>query len=206
MKRTIHTPSRSQLTMGIYFYGLIDTILVVVDIFSKMAILIPCKKTMATQQIAQLFFEHVWKHYGLTTTIISDRNAIFVSTFWKTPQQHLDTRLSLSTTFHPQTERQMEVVNHLLVQLLCMYNHTHHRPWDDSLPYIHHSYNHAQQSSIGKSPFEICYEFQPSAPIDLISSSTHSNDTEFEGREVEKALKFRDQIYNIEKQAQEMLQ
>ena len=53
-----------------------DTILVVVDRFSKMGILIPCKKTTTTQQTAQLFFEHVWKHYGLPTNIISNRYAI----------------------------------------------------------------------------------------------------------------------------------
>ena len=59
---------------------------------------------------------------------------------------------------------------------------------------------------MGKSPFEICYGFQPSTPIDLISSLTQSNDIDFEGREVEKALNFRDQIYNIQKKEQEMLQ
>ena len=59
---------------------------------------------------------------------------------------------------------------------------------------------------MGKSQFEIYYVFQPAVPIDLIISSTQSNDTDFEGREVEKALKFRDQIYNIQKKAQEMLQ
>ena len=81
-----------------------------------------------------------------------------------------------------------------------------HQTWDDILPYIQHSYNRAQHSSTGKSPFEICYGFQPLAPIDLISSLTQLNKTEFEGREVDKSLKFRDQIYNIQKQAQEMLQ
>ena len=40
----------------------------------------------------------------------------------------------------------------------------------------------------------ICYGFQPLEPINLINSSTHSNDIKFEGQEVEKALKFRDQI------------
>ena len=39
-----------------------------------------------------------------------------------------------------------------------------------------------------------------------MSSSTQLNDTEFEGHKVEKALKFRYQIYNIQNQAQEMLQ
>ena len=59
---------------------------------------------------------------------------------------------------------------------------------------------------MGKSPFEICYVFQPSAPINLIHSSTQSNDTDFEEWELEKTLDFRDQIYNIQKQTHEMLQ
>ena len=48
-----------------------DTILVVVGRFSKMVILIPCKKTTT----AQLFFQHVWKQCGLLTTTNSDRDA-----------------------------------------------------------------------------------------------------------------------------------
>ena len=52
---------------------------------------------------------------------------------------------------------------------------------------------------MGKSPFEIYYGFQPLTPIDLISSLTQSNDADFEGRDVEKQMKFKDQIYKIEK-------
>ena len=113
-----------------------------------------------------------WKHYGLPMTIIFYRDAIFVSTFWKTLWKQFDTRLSLSKAFHSQAEGQIEVVNRLVVQLLRMYNHKNCQTWDDVLPYIQHNYNCAQQSSIGKSPFEICYGFQPSAPINLISSLT----------------------------------
>ena len=36
-----------------------EATLVVVDKFSNMAILIPCKKTTTTHQTSQLFFEHV---------------------------------------------------------------------------------------------------------------------------------------------------
>ena len=80
-------------------------------------------------------------------------------------------------------------MNRLVVQFLHMYNHKHHQTSDESLPYIQHSNNCAQHISTGKNPFEIYYGFQPSAPINLINSLTQSNDTEFEGREVEKALK-----------------
>ena len=93
---------------------------------------------MMTQQTAQLFFKHVWKHYGLSTTIIADRDGSFFNTFWQNLWQQLNTRLSLSTTFHLQIDRHMEVVNHLVVQLLRMYNHKNHRTWDESSPYIDH--------------------------------------------------------------------
>ena len=55
---------------------------------------------------------------------------------------------------------------------------------------------------MGKNPFNICYIFQPLAPI---SSLTQSNDTDSNQWEVEKELKFQDHIYNIQKQAHEML-
>ena len=104
-----------------------DTVLVVVDRFSKMAILIPCMKTTTTQPTTQLFFEHVWKQYVLPTTIISNIDAIFVRTFWKTLWKQLDMRISLLIAFHPHTDGHIKVVNHLVIQLLCMYNHKHHR-------------------------------------------------------------------------------
>ena len=44
-----------------------DCILVVVYRFSKMAIFIPCTKTIDAPQIVELFFEHMWKKFGLPT-------------------------------------------------------------------------------------------------------------------------------------------
>jgi hypothetical protein len=48
-----------------YFY-------VVVDRFNKMCISMPCKKHIATEQNSKLFFQYVWVHFGLPTSIISD--------------------------------------------------------------------------------------------------------------------------------------
>jgi hypothetical protein len=47
---------------------------VVVDRFSEMCILIPCKKQITTEQTANLFFQYVWVHFGLPTSTISDRD------------------------------------------------------------------------------------------------------------------------------------
>ena len=49
-----------------------DYIFVIVDRFSKMAILTACKKIISAEAMAKLYFEHVWDHFNLPQTIISN--------------------------------------------------------------------------------------------------------------------------------------
>jgi len=53
-----------------------------------------------------------------------------------------------------------------------MYKHMYHRTWDDSFPYIQHSYKLAQQNSIEKTLFEVYYGFYLLKPIDLLNQLT----------------------------------
>ena len=48
----------------------------------------------------------------------------------------LDTNITKSTTFHPQTDDQTEVVNRMIVHILRMYNSKNPCTWDESLPYV----------------------------------------------------------------------
>ena len=59
-----------------------DYLYVVVDRFSKMCILMPCKKQVTAEKMAQMFFQHVWVHFGLPKSIISDRDSQFIGDFW----------------------------------------------------------------------------------------------------------------------------
>ena len=118
-----------------------DFVFVVVDHFSKMAILAAYKKSITAEATAKIFFERVWVHFGIPQTIVSDRDSRFLSTFWSSLWSLLDTKLTKSTAFHPQTDGQTEVVNRMIVHILRMYNSNHSHTWDDILPYVHHSYN-----------------------------------------------------------------
>jgi hypothetical protein len=58
-----------------------DCFFVVVDRFSKMAILATCKKSITIEATAKIFFERVWVHFGILQTIVSYRDNQFISTF-----------------------------------------------------------------------------------------------------------------------------
>jgi hydrogenase maturation factor len=69
-----------------------------------MCILIPCKKNITAEKNANLFFQYVWVHFGLPTSIVSDRDTQFLGEFWNRLWRMMDTKLKRSTAFHPQTD------------------------------------------------------------------------------------------------------
>ncbi|MCO5573892.1 hypothetical protein L7F22_027667 [Adiantum nelumboides] len=93
----------------------------VINKFSKQAHFIPMKKTVKPDHLARLFVAQIFKLRGMPETIVSDRDPRFTSLFWKAIWENVGTRLQFSSSFHPQTDGQSEIVNSMVLDLLKSY-------------------------------------------------------------------------------------
>jgi hypothetical protein len=138
-----------------------DSLLVVVDRFSKEVEFIPWNKTTTSLDTAQLYLHNVWKNHGLPSSIVSDQGSQFASQVMRDLCKQLGIQPKLSTVFHPQTDGQTERMNRDLQQYLRIFTAEKQNEWVDWLPIAQFSYNTKKQASTQKSPFEVTRSYVP---------------------------------------------
>jgi transposase InsO family protein len=145
-----------------------DALMVVTDRLTKMVRCIPTATTVTAPEVAELFVEHVVRLYGVPQEIVSDRDSKFTSAFWQTMFRSLGTKLSMSSSYHPQSDGQSERSNQSVEQVLRCYVSAYNNDWDAHLALAEFSLNSAVNVSTGFSPFRLMYGFEPSSPLQLI--------------------------------------
>ena len=148
-----------------------DSVLVVVDRFTKMAHFTPCSKTISGEGMANLLLHNVVRLHGLPDDVISDRGSQFVSRFWTRLLQTLGIAVNLSSAYHPQTDGQTERVNQILEQYLRCSVSYQQDDWVDLLPLAEFAYNNSLHASTGVTPFFANYGLHPRFNISLPTTS-----------------------------------
>ena len=141
-----------------------DSILVVVDHFSKMVRLMPCRETISARQTACLLFDHVLCEH-LPESIISDRDTRFTSAFWKSLAALYETTLCMGTAYHPQSDGQTERMNRLLEETLRHFVDARQSNWPRLLAMAQFAINNAYNQSIKTTPFNLIYGRHPRIPL-----------------------------------------
>src|SRR5260221_3942197 len=132
-----------------------NAILVVVDCLSKWINTIPTVTSLDSAGVAQLFLEHVWCHHGLLEEVISNHGPAFVSNFSCELAALLRVKLTPSTSYHPQTDGQMERVNQEIEAYLRVFVSHQQDDWADWLPLVEFTYNNKVHAATHQTPFEL---------------------------------------------------
>ena len=127
----------------------------------KGVILVPCSKTIGTNGIAQLFFDHVFRCFGLHDTLISDRGPQFASAFAKELTRLLKYDVRLSTAYHPQTDRQTERTNQEVETYLRIFCANNPHQWSKFLTSAEFQHNSVPHSLTKVSPFSLLLGYDP---------------------------------------------
>nr|GEX56990.1 putative reverse transcriptase domain, ribonuclease H-like domain, aspartic peptidase domain protein [Tanacetum cinerariifolium] len=132
---------------------------------TKSAHFLPMKKIDNIEKLAQQYLKEIVCRHGVPVSIISDRDSLFTSRFWKTLQEALGTQLNLSTAYHPKTDGQSERTIQTLEDMLRACVIDFGNSWDRHLPLVEFSYNNSCHASIKAAPFEALYGRKCRSPV-----------------------------------------
>jgi len=138
-----------------------SVILTVVDHFSKYAHFIPLGHPYTAESVARVFFAEIVRLHSIPTSIVSDRDPMSTSAFWKALFAASGSKLLMSSAFHPQMDGQTEAVNKAIgMYLRCMIG-DRPRQWVRWLPWAEYIYNTAFHTSLKETPFHVVYGRDP---------------------------------------------
>jgi hypothetical protein len=138
-----------------------SVILTMVDQFSKYCHFIPLAHPYSTKSVAQAFFADVVRLHGIPQSIISDRDTVFTSSFWRELMRLSGTKLQMTTAFHPQSDGQSDSANRVIIMYLRCLTGDRPRDWLRWLPWAEYIFNTAFQSSLRETPFRVVYGRDP---------------------------------------------
>jgi predicted aspartyl protease len=154
-----------------------EFIMAIICRFSGMTCLIPLTK-LTSVIIAKALKKNFIPFYGIPDEILSDRDPRFTAKFWKEMSRLMGIELIMTTSYHQNTNGQLERTNKIIGEQLRILSKNGKEPWEDFLPSVQHAINTSYVHWIDRTPFELAYGRTPKtlptfeASEDMIDSST----------------------------------
>lgn len=139
----------------------LDTILVVVDRLTKYAHFVALKHPFTAVSITAIFVKEVVRLHVFPSSIVSDRDKVFMSMFWRELFRLQGTRLLRSTVYHQQTNGQTEIVNKAVEMYLRCFIQGKPKTWSRWLPWAEFWYNTSFHTATKCTPLKALYGREP---------------------------------------------
>lgn len=136
-------------------------LMVVVDQLTKYTHSVTLKHPFTAAVDAKTFIANVLRLCGIPSSIVSDRGNVFISSFLRTLFRLQGTKLCMSSSHHPRSVGQTEVVNRTLEQCLCCFAGGQPQKWLEWIPWAEFSYNKYIHPSTKMTPFEVAHGIPP---------------------------------------------
>ena len=147
--------------------GPFDTLLVVVDRFSKWIALIPTWAKATAALTAELIFEKIVAQRGLPHHIVSDRDPKFTSNLWRSLWERTGTVLDLSTARHQSTDGLSEINIRIVEEVLRGSINYKMDNWVSKCSSLEFALNNSVSAPIGHTSHYVERGVAPTEPLDL---------------------------------------
>lgn len=136
-------------------------IFVIVDRLTKFGHFFPMRKDYDSHKVAEIMMHHIVKLYGMPKSIVSNRDKVFTSRFWKHLFKLQGTTLAMSSAHHPQTDGKTEALNKCLEMYLRCLTFSNLNVWSKLLPWAQYWYNTTFHTSVSMTPLKALYGRDP---------------------------------------------
>ena len=138
-----------------------DTIVTFTDRLGSDIQIIPTTSTLTADKLAELFFDKWYCVNGLPLNIVSDRDKLFMSQFWKSLHTLTGIKLKMSTSYHPETDGSSERTNRTVIQCIRFAVERDQLGWVKALPKIRFDIMNTVNKSTGFTPFQLRFGRSP---------------------------------------------
>ena len=147
-------------------------VMVVVDRLTKYVHFIGLSHPYSVAKVAALFAQHVLKLHGMPTSIVSNRDPVFIVKFWAQLFRLQGVQLAMSSAYHPQSDGQTEVVNKSLEYYLRTFSVDRPTKWAEWLYLAEFWFNTNYRTATKMTPYKALYGFSPPRLTNYVPTTT----------------------------------
>ena len=151
-----------------------DYVLVITDRFTEFMRAIPLKST-TSQTVIDTFLTYGAYAYGLPDRLLSENSPQFTARYFQHAMASLNIKHSPTSTYHPQTNGQMERYNSTLIARLRHYVAEHQWNWDAFVQPLTYAYRTQVHRSTICTPMELVCSRRPNGPLPFPAMRTSKN-------------------------------